>query len=114
MVELTQEELDEIKNVTFSPFDAAQYLETEEDFAYFMADAFETNDPAYIAHALGVVARAKGMAQIAKETGLSREQLSLSFNGKTIPTLQDTLIAMKALGISLTAKVAGKQHEAAA
>jgi probable addiction module antidote protein len=45
-----------------------------------MADAFETNDAAYIAHALGVVAHAKGMTQIAKETGLSREQRYRSFS----------------------------------
>jgi probable addiction module antidote protein len=47
-----------------------------------MADAFESADAGYIAHALGVVARAKGMAQIAGETGLSREQLYRSFSAR--------------------------------
>ena len=48
--------------------------------ALFMAEAFRTNDAGYIAHALGVIARAKGMTQIANQTGLSREQLYRSFS----------------------------------
>jgi probable addiction module antidote protein len=70
-----------------------------------MADALETGDVACIAKALGVVARAKGMAQIANETGLSREQLYRSFSENGNPTLKTTLAVMKALGIDLTAKV---------
>ena len=58
--------------------------------ATFMAEAFETNDASYLAHALGVVARAKGMAQIAGQTGLSREQLYRSFSGNGHPTLKTT------------------------
>ncbi|WP_090571174.1 addiction module antidote protein [Nitrosomonas sp. Nm33] len=54
----------------------------------------------YIAHALGVVARAKGMKQIAEQTGLSR-----SFSKNDNPTLKTTLAVMKALGIKLTAKI---------
>ena len=59
----------------------------------------------YIAHALGVVARAKGMAQIAGQTGLSREQLYRSFSENGNPTLKTTLAVMRALGLDLTAKV---------
>ncbi len=70
-----------------------------------MAQAFESNDVAYIAHALGVVARAKGMAQIATETGLSREQLYRSFSENGNPTLKTTLAVMRALGLELTAKL---------
>ena len=55
-------------------------------------------------HALGVVARAKGMAQIASQTGLSREQLYRSFSEKGNPTLKTTLAVMKALGVELTTK----------
>jgi probable addiction module antidote protein len=51
-----------------SSYDPAEDLNSDEAIACFMAQAFETNDAAYIAHALGVVARAKGMAQIAGET----------------------------------------------
>ena len=49
----------------------------KEAIAIFMAEAFKTNDATYIAHALGVVARAKGMSEIASRTGLSRTALSL-------------------------------------
>jgi len=58
-----------------------------------------------LAHALGVVARAKGMAQIAGQTGLSREQLYRSFSENGNPTLKTTLAVMRALGLDLTAKV---------
>jgi probable addiction module antidote protein len=61
--------------------------------------------PGYISHALGVVARAKGMAQIAGQTGLSREQLYRSFSAKGNPTLKTTLAVMNALGVQLTAKI---------
>ena len=88
----------------FTNFDPAAMLETDDDIAVFMADAFETGDASYIARALGVVARAKGMTQIARDTGLSREQLYRSFSEAGNPTLKTTLSVMKALGIDLTAK----------
>jgi len=86
-------------------YDPAEDLTSHEAVAIFMAEAFESNDAAYIAHALGVVARAKGMAQIAGETGLSREQLYRSFSENGNPTLKTTLAVMKALGLDLTAKI---------
>jgi probable addiction module antidote protein len=86
-------------------YDPAEDLGSDEAIASFMAEAFETEDAAYIAHALGVVARAKGMAQIAEGTGLSREQLYRSFSESGNPTLKTTLAVMKALGIQMTAKV---------
>ncbi|MEB2398754.1 addiction module antidote protein [Parapusillimonas granuli] len=57
-----------------------------------------------MAHALGVIARAKGMAQISSQTGLSREQLYRSFSVRGNPTLRTTLAVMKALGIELSVK----------
>lgn len=86
-------------------YDPAEDLTSDEAIATFMAEAFETNDAGYIAHALGVVARAKGMAQIAGQTGLSREQLYRSFSGHGNPTLKTILTVMNALGLDLTAKV---------
>ncbi|OCX75914.1 addiction module antitoxin [Acidithiobacillus thiooxidans] len=85
-------------------YDPAAALIDDEEIAVFMADAFETGDAGYIAHALGIVARAKGMTQIARDTGLSREQLYRSFSEAGNPTLKTTLAVMKALGIDLTAK----------
>jgi len=86
-------------------YDPAEDLVSNTGMAAFMAEAFETEDAGYIAHALGVVARAKGMAQIARQTGLSREQLYRSFSANGNPTLKTTLAVLKALGIELTAKV---------
>jgi probable addiction module antidote protein len=84
-------------------FDPAEGLTSNESIAAFMAEAFASEDAGYIAHALGVVARAKGMTQIANETGLSREQLYRSFSENGNPTLKTTIAVMKALGIELTA-----------
>jgi probable addiction module antidote protein len=86
-------------------YDPAAALDSPESIALFMTDAFETGDIAYIAKALGVVARAKGMAEIARETGLSREQLYPSFSEKGNPTLKTTLSVMRAIGMDITAKV---------
>ncbi|MGF6529143.1 addiction module antidote protein [Variovorax sp. PvP013] len=86
-------------------YDPAEDLMSDDGIALYMAEAFHTQDAAYIAHALGVVARVKGMAQIADQTGLSREQLYRSFSTQGNPTLKTTLAVMKALGIELTATV---------
>jgi probable addiction module antidote protein len=88
--------------VKLTSYDPAEDLGSDEAIAIFMAEAFQTNDVGYISHALGVVARAKGMAQIASQTGLSREQLYRSFSEKGNPTLKTTLAVMKALGVQLT------------
>jgi probable addiction module antidote protein len=86
-------------------YDPAEDLVSDAGIAYFMNEAFKTEDPAFIAHALGVVARAKGMTQIAKETGLSREQLYRSFSKTGNPSLKSTFAVMKALGIDWTSKI---------
>jgi len=57
------------------PWDAAEHLETEEDMAAYLEAALEDGEPALVAAALGDIAHAKGMAQIARETGLARESL---------------------------------------
>jgi probable addiction module antidote protein len=85
-------------------YDPAEDLTSDGAVATFMAEAFETKDAGYIAHALGVAARAKGMTQIASQTGLSREQLYRSFSASGNPTLKTTIAVMTALGIELTAK----------
>ncbi len=92
-------------NAKLTSYDPATDLTSDKAIAIFMAEAFQTNDVGYIAHALGIVSRAKGMAQIANQTGLSREQLYRSFSENGNPTLKTTLAVMKALGIELTAKV---------
>ena len=86
-------------------YDPARALVDKEEIAVFMADALETGDAAYIAKAMGVVARAKGMTELAKETGLAREQLYKSFSEHGNPTLKTLLAVMRALGVDLTARV---------
>jgi probable addiction module antidote protein len=85
-------------------YDPAGALVDDNEIAYFMSDAFATGDAGYVAKCLGVVARAKGMAEIASQTGLSREQLYRSFSENGNPTLKSTLAVMKALRIELSAK----------
>lgn len=85
-------------------YDPAAALDSPEAISVFMADALETGDTAYIAKALGVVARAKGMTELARETGLSREQLYRSFSERGNPTLKTMLAVMRALGVDMTAK----------
>jgi probable addiction module antidote protein len=96
-----------------TPFDPAEGLTSDDAIAGFMAEAFASEDAGYIAHALGVVARAKGMTQIANETGLSREQLYRSFSENGNPTLKTTLAVMKALGMELTARQQESRSEPA-
>ena len=90
-------------NEAIYDYDPAEALEGPEAIAIFMADAFETNDADHIAQALGVVARAKGMGELAKETGLSRQQLYRSFSKNGNPTLKTLLAVTRALGVDITA-----------
>ena len=88
---------------TLRKFDAAATLRDSEAIAEYMAAALETQDPSYVSHALGVVARAKGMSEIARASGLSREHLYRSFSEDGNPTLKSMLAVMDALGVRLTA-----------
>lgn len=90
-------------NDDLSSYDPAKALDEPEAIETFVADAFETGNAEYIAKALGLVARAKGMTNIAKETGLSREQFYRSFSENGNPTLKSTLAVMQALGLNLEA-----------
>jgi probable addiction module antidote protein len=85
-------------------YDPAEDLNSDKAIEVFISEAFKTGDAAYIAHALGVVARARGMADVASSTGLSREQLYRSFSNRGNPTLKTTLAVINALGIRIAAK----------
>lgn len=85
-------------------YDPADALKSDEAIDVFMKDAFESGDAGYIAHALGIVARARGMSEIARETGLAREALYRSFAEDGNPTLKTVLAVMQSLGFELTAK----------
>ena len=90
-----------------TPFDSAKYLENEESVYGYMEDALESNDPAVVAHALGVVARARGMAQIAQQTGLSRESLYKALSAEGNPEFGTVLRVMQALGLRFSVTAAG-------
>src|ERR1700691_4642373 len=85
-------------------FDVAEYLDSLEAIAAYLSEAFETGEDDLIAQALGTVARVKGMAGIAKEAGLNRENLyrSLSEGGK--PELSTVMKVLDALDVQLVAK----------
>ncbi|MFV8385990.1 addiction module antidote protein [Vibrio parahaemolyticus] len=91
-------------SVSLTDFDPSKCIETPEDIAEFMQDAFNTGDQTVIANAFGVVAKAVGMSDIAAKTGLSREQLYRSFSENGNPTLKTMLAVMSVLGVSLTAQ----------
>ncbi|HEY7297656.1 MAG TPA: addiction module antidote protein [Xanthobacteraceae bacterium] len=87
------------------PWDSAEYLKTDEDIAYYLEAVFEDGDPAVIAAALGDVARAKGMAQIAQATGLGRESLYKALSAQGNPEFATVLKVLRALGLKLKVAV---------
>jgi probable addiction module antidote protein len=86
------------------PFDAAEYLDSAEAIAAYLEAAFEDDDPAFIAVALGTVARAKGMTEVARKTGLSRESLYKALSAEGNPEFATILKVMRALDLKLTAR----------
>jgi len=86
-----------------SRWDSAGLLATPEDVAAYIEAAFEDGDPSVITHALGVVARAKGMSQLARECGLSREALYKALTPDGDPKLSTFFSVLKALGMKVTA-----------
>ncbi len=87
-------------------WDAADYLKTKRDMVAYLAAAFEDGDPALIAAALGDIARAKGMTKIARETGLSRENLYKALSPDGRPEFSTIMKVTKALGITIHADAA--------
>ena len=85
------------------PFDPAEYIKTEDDAAFFLSEAFATGDPSFIAEALGVLGKLKGMTALARETGLSRESLYRSLSRTGNPELATLLKVATALGLKLSA-----------
>ena len=85
------------------PWDPADHLETDEDIVAYLEAAFEDGDPTLIAAALGDIARARGMTEVAAEAGLGRESLykALSPNGN--PEFATMLKVMHALGLRMHA-----------
>ena len=90
----------------FSRYDTADYLKTEEDMVLYLQACMDEagDDAAFIAAALGDIARARGMSQLAKDTGLGRESLYKALSGEGNPSFGTILKVMHALGLKLQPK----------
>ncbi len=89
-------------------WDSAEHLKTEEDMAQYLEACLQEagDDAAFIAKALGNIARAKGMSQLARDTGLGRESLYKALSGEGNPSFSTILKVTAALGIHLHAQTA--------
>ena len=87
-----------------SKWDSAEHLKTEEDIALYLDACFEeaADDAPFIAKALGTVARARGMTQLARDTGLGRESLYKALSGEGNPSFETILKVTRALGLRIT------------
>lgn len=85
-------------------WNSAEYLKTDEDIQLYLEACLEEagDDPSFIVHALGVVARAKNMSQLARDTGLTREGLYKALSEEGNPTFATVAKIAKALGFKLT------------
>jgi probable addiction module antidote protein len=88
------------------PYDAAEHLQTEADMAAYLQAALEEGEPALVIHALGNIARARGMAQIARDSGIRRESLYKALSREGNPEFATVMKVVKALGLKLQAEPA--------
>lgn len=97
-----------MKKTTTTRYEVAEHLRTPEEMAAYLEACFEEagDDAAFIAKALGDIARAKGMTQIARDTGLSRESLYKALSGERTPGFDTILKVIQALGLKLHAEAA--------
>lgn len=89
--------------IKIEPFDAAEFLTTAESQMELLTEAFESGDATFIARALGVVAKVRGMTSVAKDAGVTREALYKALSEKGDPRLSTLLGVAKALGPKLKA-----------
>lgn len=96
---------EKIKVSELPEFDMAEHIKTEEDIAAYLNLVLEEGDGAELAHALGVIARAKGMADIAEKSGITREALYKALRPNAQPRFDTVHKVMQAMGIKLQARV---------
>lgn len=96
-----------MNKTTTTPYIIAEHLRTPEEMAAYLEACFEEaqGDAAFIAKALGDIARAKGMTQVARDAGLSRESLYKALSGDRSPGFDTILKVINALGLTLHAEV---------
>jgi len=95
-----------MKKTVTTRYDVADHLRTPREMAAYLEACLEeaNGDAAFIAKALGDIARAKGMARVARDAGLSRESLYKALSGDRSPSFDTILKVVEALGLSLHAK----------
>jgi probable addiction module antidote protein len=98
-----------VKSIKTRRFDPAKHLDTDEAIAEYLTDALETGDPAFVSDALGVVARARGMSDVARTAGVSRESLYRALSADGNPKFETVLRVMHALGLRFSANVAQRK-----
>ena len=91
-------------------FDAASYLDTEERQAAYISAALETGDPEFVRDALGLVARARGVAKVARSAELNRESLYKALGENGNPEFSTVMRVIRALGITLSARPVGTKR----
>lgn len=89
------------KKTATRPFDVVDYLKSDEDLQAYLEAVLEEDDPALFAAALGDIARAKGMTQLSRDTGLGRESLYKALSAEGNPELATVFKVMRALGLRL-------------
>ena len=95
-----------VKVADLPEFDIVEHLKTDEDIANYLTAVLEDNDPALLAAALGDIARARGMTEMARASGLTREALYKALRPSAQPRFDTIARVCKALGVKLVAQVA--------
>lgn len=95
-----------------NPFDSAKYLDSDEAIAEYLTAILEDDDPALLAAALGDIARARGMTEIAKASGITREALYKALRADAQPRFETVAKVCRALGVRLVAQPVGPSHVA--
>jgi len=103
------EQTQKIKVEDLPEFDMAEHLDSEEAIAEYLSIVLEENDPAELAHALGTIARARGMTEVARSSGLSREALYKALRPSSQPRMDTIMRVVNALGLRFNVQPLG-QH----
>ena len=103
-----------VKPLATRPYDSANYLADHESMIAYIEEVIESGDPTLVSHALGVIARAKGMTQVVKEAGVSREHLYRALSSEGNPEFGTVFKVIAALGLRLSVEPADSRDLASA
>lgn len=94
---------------TTTPYDASEFLGSADAQAELLNDALRSGNPAYVASALGIIAKAMGMSELARRTGIKRQSLYAALDETGNPTLETFFSVLKAFGVVLQAEAAARE-----